>query len=1173
MSAGSVFPQGTVSNCSRSPIFSHLICSLATLLALFFFTSIVSAYECSERLGLFDKTGIEVPASGLGPNFTQTWPLKNNTSCPINNFTIANPEVWLWTGTGLAPYSGSVSGSYSTFSLAPNGGTGSVTANFTFTLPPEGAYTIFFDIITDDGKVLEYSMNNPPGYGRLWTVVGVDIAACLAPAHTINYVDHANLGYDNVAVNAEVENTIEDPTLTVDGNESTMESGSGDEYNSGNDTDSEGESENEVEAVGDCGLIAYLDYLYYSNYSAHLGVAHKMGQCPPLAGCQSFVGDPVNTAIGNFIQQETDAKVAGPGDSTINLSRTYNSQALLYTPASLRRYYPDGSYEVMAEPPQYFGKGWASELGQYLLEIDMAPTFDGVQLLYADGHTANFKKSGDQYISASPGTHDVITKEGDEYVLRDTDCQCALEEKRFNKDGYLTALVDRNGNRISLIYNGDKLTALKNAAGRQVNFELNSEGRITKAHLPENITLTYEYTDDLLTAFIDGRGGRTEYRYDDFGQMTEIISPNGYSIVRNTYDEQYRVSEQIVKENERYSFTYEKGKTTVSDSYGNATVHHYDDDLRLVRTDHPDGTAENYTFDEDLNRTKYIDQAGTEWSWTYDDKGNRLTEAGPLGWYQAWGYNERNQVTLMTEQVDPATQRTTVYKYDSKGNVTEFCLPLGACGNITYNGKGQPLNMTDLNGNTTINTYDSEGDLMSVTNPEGAVTSFNHDGLGRIVSKTKPLGNSYGYTYDPNSNLIAVDGPLGFHLGYSYDANDNLIQSVDPNGGISNYTYTESDSIQAVYNQLNFATSFGYGLMNERVALTDPEGREWEYRYNDMLRVTDVNGPLGYHQGFIYNALGMITDAIDPEGRVKHIEYDALKRPLTITRNYVAGGVENSDTNVSTSFTYNLIGDRLSVTDPEGYVFIAEYDLQSRLLKKQDAEGYEWEYSYDPMGNLLEQLNPNNFTTSYAYTPTNRLQSVTNPEQHIKSFTYNPNGSLISATDPKGTVSEYAYDELDRRIAQVRNSNLSAPADHETNVTTVFAYDLAGNLRFVTNPLDYRKEIRYDAAHRKVELIDYEEGSTTFTYDKVNNLLKVTDAEGHSTDYAVDDLNHLIAVTNAEKETTRYTYDVVGNRTQRIEADNTVTLYELDGVYRLNRVQENYRPDRDPGNDVNVLTT
>ncbi|MCI5207459.1 MAG: RHS repeat protein [Candidatus Electrothrix sp. ATG2] len=171
-----------------------------------------------------------------------------------------------------------------------------------------------------------------------------------------------------------------------------------------------------------------------------------------------------------------------------------------------------------------------------------------------------------------------------------------------------------------------------------------------------------------------------------------------------------------------------------------------------------------------------------------------------------------------------------------------------------------------------------------------------------------------------------------------------------------------------------------------------------------------------------------------------------------------------------------------------------------------------------------------------------------------------------------GILTAYSYNELDRRISTIRNYQPGVSPDNETNVTTEFAYDSAGNLRFITNPLNHQGEIRYDAAHRKTEVIDFEGGSTTLEYDKVNNLVKVTDAEGNSTLYSVDELDRLVSVTNAENETTGYAYDLVGNKTRRVEPDNTVTLYEFDGVYRLNRVHENYRPDVDPGNDVNAVT-
>ena len=101
----------------------------------------------------------------------------------MNNFTIGNPEVFLWTGTEYVPYSGSVTGTYTTFSLAPNGGKGQVTANFNFELPEEGIYRIFFDIITENGDVLPYLPDSiAPGHGRLYSDVGRSIGGCL-PRH------------------------------------------------------------------------------------------------------------------------------------------------------------------------------------------------------------------------------------------------------------------------------------------------------------------------------------------------------------------------------------------------------------------------------------------------------------------------------------------------------------------------------------------------------------------------------------------------------------------------------------------------------------------------------------------------------------------------------------------------------------------------------------------------------------------------------------------------------------------------------------------------------------------------------------------------------------------------------------------------------------------------------
>lgn len=355
---------------------SRLFAAVCLALLLALFASSASAYQCDERMALY--AGWEVPASGPGPSFTQTWGLVNNTGCAISGFTLGNPDVYQWTGTAFVPYAAPVSGSYGTFSLEPDGGTGQVTANFSVTVPTGTVLRIFFDIITDDGSVLPYLPDSyPPGYRRLYTDVGGSIGGgCLFPPPAISYVDHVDLGNGKVAVKAEVENASGNPELTVNGSKSGMKPGSG-SYCGSDSTGMKTDSSNTIAVTGMCpGMSASMDYDYRMVPSGWLGSAAKLKMSCDTKNpdYQKYIGDPVNTSIGNFVYEETDGSIAGPGDSTIRLARAYNSLAALRTPATLTRHYPDGKVEIKAEPPKYFGKGWTSELGQYLLKIDMKST-------------------------------------------------------------------------------------------------------------------------------------------------------------------------------------------------------------------------------------------------------------------------------------------------------------------------------------------------------------------------------------------------------------------------------------------------------------------------------------------------------------------------------------------------------------------------------------------------------------------------------------------------------------------------------------------------------------------------------------------------------------------------------------------------------------------------------
>jgi len=990
------------------------------------------------------------------------------------------------------------------------------------------------------------------------------------PPPTIHYLNVSQNGKGLAFPEAKVTDQVGGLKVKLDFNGKTnpmTEEGKDIFRSDGVKTGKTGKNTYQVIATNSCGKSATFGKLSIpATDSGRFGL--EPIKCNPT--CAS-VGDPINTVNGNFIYQNTDNQVAGAGESDLRLTRTYNSGASLWISASTMQYTDNGNAQKMLKgPPLYFGLGWTSNLEAYALTINHSPYYEGVQILYPDGKTAMFKKSGDSYKPDSIGNYDELTVSNDGYILKRKE---SLQTWRFNSDGNLIEITDRNGNKVSYIYENGLLKQIQNNAGRTINFTLNSDKKIIKADLPEGITLRYEYSNGLLSAYIDGVGNRTEYQYSADKQLVKVITPKSHPTLRVLYDSEWRANEQIIGESERHTISYDTSKATVKDAYGHVSQHLYDDQDRVIKYIHPDNSFEEYAYDNDNNRTAHKDQAGGIWQHTFDKRGNRLTTTGPLGWYKEWQYNGQDRVKLIREKIMGTTSREFNLTYDNKSNVIKLCMPLGSCAEITYDDRGLPLNLKDLNGNITTNAYNDAGDLISVIDAEKSITSFENDGLGRVIAMKKPLGNIYRYTRNANNHLLAVDGPLGFHLGYQYDANSNLVLKTDPNGGNVSIGYNTSDKPIKIINQLGFdVATLSYGLMNELIGKKDAEGRAWKYDYNEMMRVVHIGAPLDTHFRFTYNPVGKIINAIDANGRVKHLEYDELYRPLTVIRNYIAAANPSSDTNVTTKYTYDLLGNILSVTDPEKYVFSFVYDVQGRKVAKKDAKNYEWEYSYDPMGNLLKEVDPNKHSNLIVYTPTYQVQKVINPENHAIQFVHNANGKLTDQIDAKGIVTHSAYNELDRLVTKVKNYKPEVSADHETNVITKYDHDLKGNLRFITNPRGYKAEIIYDAAHRRIQMVDYEQGLTKFFYDKVNNVLTVTDAESNSTYFKHDDLNRLIAVTNAENETKQYQYDPMGNRTHLIEADGTVALYEFDGVYRLNKVTQNYRAGFAAGNDVNVLT-
>ncbi len=931
-------------------------------------------------------------------------------------------------------------------------------------------------------------------------------------------------------------------------------------------------------------------------YSRNLGNYNSacVSACNLNPGIKGFETDPVNTdpSSGNFFYENTDLVVPGIGDTDIVIGRAFNG--VPNEPMGIISYTEIITDQITETPfyvhPEPFGPGWTFEVGPSLLIMDN-DLLRGVQVRYPDGHTVNFSESGGTFTPEDTRVYDTLTKVGSDYHLKLKD----LTEYQFDSIGRLIGKTDRNSNSITYIYAGDKLTRIENSAGRWVDITYNPEGFVSDISAPEGIHLHYDYLNGLLSTFADARTESWNYTYAN-GRLESIITPKGHPSVQLTYDALGRVMTQTVGATEHYTFAYDDvaRTTTITDIYSNTTVHVYDEQYRLVESRDSHQKSEFYGYDSGDHRNFFQDRENRQWHYTYDLQGNRLTEDGPLGWHREWTYNSLDLLTAMTETVSisPLVIRAFTFEYDSLGNLKKACNPLPVgnpdCADITYDPRGLPTDIGDFAQNHTTNTYDATtGDLLAATNAMSETTHFGYDGLGRVITMQLPLGvgSTYIYTfvYDGNSNLLNVNGPLNYHLGYHYDPNGNLDITTDPNDGETRFGYDASENLITSTNPLTFTTIYTYNLMNKLTNVQDPEERVWNYDLDNLFRVTGIHGPEDTHTYLGYDAVGNVISATDAETRTTFIDFDDLNHPVTVTLNYRPGEPESADTNVTALYTYDLMGNVLRVVDALNNATEYQYDLLDRLIFMRDAENQEWRYQYDPMGNLTALIKPHQITTTFGYDDVYRPISQTENyvlggpiDSHTNVTTqkeYDLNGNLLNLIDPLGVVTHFTYNELDQLAQQIRNFNPGLAETSEINVTTEYTFDLASNLRFVTDPRDFVAEFQYDAAFRLTDSFDYERAHTHFDYDRMDNLLALTDDNLHTTRYDYDDLDRGISVTNPETHTITFDYDKVGNLIGMLDANQIPTRIDVDALNRPLTVTANYRPDLAPTSAVNVVTT
>jgi CSLREA domain-containing protein len=739
------------------------------------------------------------------------------------------------------------------------------------------------------------------------------------------------------------------------------------------------------------------------------------------------------------------------------------------------------------------------------------------------GNTTTYTYDGKLLTSSTDAlngeTTYTYTPEG--YLESVTDTAGRITTYTYDSFGQRTSMTDPSSNTWNYTYDSlGRLIDTTDPRGRVTHNEYNAAGKL--------IRVTQNYDPSHIQNYQDLYNIVTEYQYDARGNQIAVTDTYGRT-TQYVYDNADRLLQTIDAAGNTTNNTYDAAGHLISttDPLNHATTYEYDAAGRLVKTINALGYHSGITtFDANTNTSTVTDMLGRQTVFHYDGLGRVIKVVDPLGNFTTTTYDENGNVTTRTDQLG----KNTTYEYDALNRLVRTTDPNGGSTQTVYDpSSGYRTATIDPLGHQTTYTYDSVGRLIAATDPLNRTTQMEYDSYGRRIATIDAAGHRTEYTYDLLDRVIAVTDAANHSTHTTYDALGNVIDSTDANGNVTTTTYDVLNRPLVITDANGNETTNTYDAGGNLVAVTDALGHTTSYTYDALNRRISVTDPLNHTTHTSYDSLGNQLETTDANGVATHYEYDALNRQVAVILNYQPNGPTDAETNVRYGFGYNAVGNRVSVTDPNGNVTNYGYDALNRVTSKSDPLGNTWSYTYDLAGNRVSATDAKNQTINYTYDAAGQLTSIDYPgTEPDVSFTYDATGQRNGMTDGLGATS-WTYDELNRP---------TAITDAFGN-TIGFGYDAVGNRTGLTYPDGKTVAYTYDNVSQLTGVTDWDNQSTGYIYDAAGHLSSASLPNGVTSQYGYDaagrlvDLQHVVGANILASY--NYTYDPASNLTQAIE--------------------------------------
>ncbi|MCE5293944.1 MAG: hypothetical protein LLF94_04965 [Chlamydiales bacterium] len=331
------------------------------------------------------------------------------------------------------------------------------------------------------------------------------------------------------------------------------------------------------------------------------------------------------------------------------------------------------------------------------------------------------------------------------------------------------------------------------------------------------VVTCFEYSKNRLITLVEAaktaEEKTTSYKYDDFGQLQNIIHADGVTL-NHTYDSKGRLEHFYSND---HSVDY---------------VYSYDNSDRILEVQNlATGNKTIRSYNNFGEVSSEILESGLKVAYGYDQAGRVQELTLPDASKVKYDYSAHLDVITRCDDNNKELYVCKMAERDLSGNIKALQLP-GAAGNLHFAkdklGRSTKIQHAHFEQQVPDNGFDSTGNLLQIKgyDPQGPSNrTFTYDHLSQLTQETGP--SSHTYSYDSLFNRLTRDDQEysvnSLHAvlsdskrSFTYDARGNRLKKQESSGD-TQYIYDALDRLVKVISP-DTTSSYSYDAFNRRLS-------------------------------------------------------------------------------------------------------------------------------------------------------------------------------------------------------------------------------------------------------------------------------------------------------------------------------------------------------------------